>query len=59
MKTAEDLLRRLLELHFYTDGTDLVWSYIEGTGIADVEPELARDLQEWLGAQNNQTKVTS
>lgn len=53
MKTAEELLRRLLGPHFYTNGNNLVWSYLEGTGIADVDPELALDLREWLGAEKN------
>ena len=55
MRTAEDLLRRLLEDHFNPSCAEFHWSYIEGTSLAEVDPDLARDLDEWLSAQKNPT----
>ena len=44
--TAEELLSRLLD-HFDADGGQFVWGYIESTGVADIDPDLARDLDIW------------
>lgn len=46
MRTADELLRRLLD-NFNSDGDLFVWTYAEGTALADVDPDLARDLAAW------------
>lgn len=45
MNDPGTLLRRLIEKHFDKDGT---WSYVEDTSIADVDPELYTDIEDYL-----------
>lgn len=51
--SAEELLRRLLG-HFDSDGDVFVWGFIESTSIADIDPDLARDLAAWRAASTAQ-----
>ena len=52
MKTADELLRRLLEEFFA--GDRFQWSYQEGYSLADVNPDLARDLAAWRALRTTQ-----
>lgn len=52
MKTGETmpdpgaLLRRLIEEHFSC--AELEWNYIEGTDLQDIDPELHKEITEYI-----------
>ena len=40
------LLRRLIEEHFYCD--EMEWNYGEGTALRDIDPELHKEIKEYI-----------